>query len=408
MLRFEGQKVAQYRLEERVGAAGAAAVYRAYQPQLERWVAVKVLEVGNVGGQRFLKRFRDETRAVAGLHHPNILSIYDYGEDQGIAFIVMEYVAGGALDKLIAEGPMAESKAVALALSIGEALAYAHGQHIIHRDIKPSNILMPRPDWPLIVDFGLTGVVNAQASVLHSSIVTTSACYLSPEQVSDEAVDQRTDVYSLGLVLYEMLTGRLPFAGKSAAESMMRRMHEDPPSPRELNPEISEALESVLLRALARDRDTRYGQMAAFVNDLRSVHQAAGGEEPPRGVAESGQAITMQFSVHQDVVGPRLFIATSGVALPIPLLDEVVVGRLDPMQALSPDLNLEPFGGGSAGVSRQHARLLRRVDGWYIEDLRSTNGTYLNEVRLLPYRPVRIRSGDLLRFAQMTLVFEEI
>ncbi len=102
------------------------------------------------------------------------------------------------------------------------------------------------------------------------------------------------------------------------------------------------------------------------------------------------------------------FIATSGVALPIPLLDEVTVGRLDPMQAQSPDLNLEPYGGGSAGVSRQHARLLHRVDGWYIEDLRSTNGTYLNEVRLLPYRPVRVRSGDLLRFAQMTLVFEEV
>jgi len=407
-VRFEGQKIAEYRLEERVGAAGAAAVYRAYQPQLDRWVAVKVLEVGKAGGQRFLQRFRDETRAVAGLHHPNILSIHDYGEDHGIAFIVMEYIAGGALDKLIAGGPMAVGEAVALALSIGEALAHAHGQGIIHRDIKPSNILMPRPDWPLIVDFGLAGAVNAQAGVLHSSIVTPSISYLSPEQVSGEVVDQRTDIYSLGLVLYEMLTGRLPFAGESAAESMMRRMHEDPPSPRDLNPEISEVLETVLLRALARDRDTRYVQMAAFVNDLRSAHPAAGDGTRPRRAAESGPAITMQLQVHQDVVGPRLFIATSGVALPIPLLDEVVVGRLDPVQPLAPDLNLEPYGGGSAGVSRQHARLLRRSDGWYIEDLRSTNGTYLNEVRLLPYRPVRVRSGDLLRFAQMTLIFEEI
>ena len=118
--------------------------------------------------------------------------------------------------------------------------------------------------------------------------------------------------------------------------------------------------------------------------------------------------ITMRLGAQESIdVGPRLFIATSGVALSIPLLDEVLIGRTDPMQLQPPDLDLQPYGGGSAGVSRQHARFLRREEGWYLEDLQSTNGTYVNEVRLLPHRPVRLHSGDLVRFAQLTLVFEE-
>lgn len=407
MLRLGKHEIAGYRLEERVGMGGAAIVYRAYQARLDRWVAVKVLELGDGEGRSFLERFRSEARAVATLHHPNVLSIHDYGEDQGFAFIVMEYIAGGSLDRFISKGPMSVDQALALALPVGEALAYAHSQDIIHRDVKPSNILMPRPDWPLVADFGLAGGSDAYAGVMRSSITTASASYLSPEQVVGANVDQRADIYSLGLILYEMLTGTLPFASKSTAEAMMRRMHEDPLSPRELNPAIPEAVETVLLRALARDLDARYGQMMAFVNDLRSVVSASGDGARSPGALDSGLSVTMQLSVNQDVVGPRLFIATSGTLLPIPLLDEVLVGRSDPMRHLSPDIDLEPFGGGSAGISRQHARLLRKPDGWYLEDCRSTNGTYLNEVRLLPHRAVRVRSGDLFRFAQMTLVFEE-
>jgi len=403
---FGGRRVAGYLLEDRLGSGSAGAVYRAYQAQLDRWVAVKVLDVGSAGDQDFLQRFRQETQAVASLHHPNILGLHDYGEDGGIAFIVMEYVPGGALDQVLAEGAMPVERALGLTLPIGQALAYAHGEGMVHRDLKPTNVLLPRPDWPLVVDFGLAGVLSAQVSVMHSSVVTRPVSYLSPEQVSGEPADERTDIYSLGLMLFEMLTGRLPFTGKSAAQSMMRRMREDAPSPLAFDPSIPVALEAVVQRALARDPRARYAQMSTFVGDLQSA-TADLDSGPAAPAVPAGHSITMQLSLHQEIEGPRLFIATSGVALPVPGDDEVLVGRTDPTQSSSPDINLEPYGGGSAGVSRHHSRLLHRPDGWYVEDLRSTNGTYLNEVRLLPSRPVRVRSGDLLRFGQMTLVFEE-
>jgi len=401
---LSGQTIAGYSLEEEVGAGGAAAVYRAYQSQLDRWVAIKVLDVADAGGPAFLARFRAETRAVAALQHPNILSIYDYGEEQGIAYIVMEYVSGGSLARRMHGRPMASDAALALAIPIGDALDYAHGEGIVHRDVKPSNILLARADWPLIVDFGLAGVVDARTRIGQSSAVPTTT-YLSPEQVAGEAVDLRTDIYSLGLVLYELVTGHTPFEATSAAEATMARVHKAPVPPREANAAVPEALEGVLTRALARDPATRYETMAAFVHDLRRAARVAEGHESAD--VDGDATITMPLIMQQEIAGPRLFIATSGVVLAIPLLDEVVVGRKDPAQRQSPDLDLEPYGAGSAGVSRQHARLLRRSDGWYIADLRSTNGTYLNEVRLLPHRPVRVRPGDLVRLAQMTLVFEE-
>lgn len=401
---FPKGEIAGYRLEARIGAGGTTAVYRAHQARLNRPVAIKVFQIADVGGARFLERFREETRRVAALHHPNVLAIHDYGEVDGIAYLVMEYVAGGALAVRRSEAPLPVEEVLTLTRALGEALSYAHAHNVVHRNLKPSNILMSRSDWPLLVDFGLAGGVSRQAGVLQSSIIAETASYLSPEQVLGEEVDARTDIYSLGLVVYEFLTGGLPFVGKTVAQSMMQRLHTAPPSLREQVPAVTEALEAVLLRALAREPDARYPTMQAFLNDLRRAH---GPTDAERGSSEAGHAITMRLSAHQDITGPRLFIATSGAALAIPDRDEVQIGRQDPLQAHTPDLDLEPYGGGSAGVSRQHARLLQKPDGWYIEDLRSTNGTHLNEVRLLPLRPVRIRSGDLLRFAQLTLVFEE-
>jgi serine/threonine protein kinase len=399
-----GRTIAGYALEQVVGRGGAAVVYRAFQTQLERWVAIKVLDVEVAGGQSFLNRFRSEARAVAALHHPNILNIHDYGEDQNLAYIVMEYVEGGSLTDRLTSSPMDWSEALDLIVPLGDALAYAHTKGLVHEDVKPSNILMASPTWPLLVDFGLAGAVGLDRRSERSNLKPNAVKYLAPEQVAAEEVDQRTDIYGLGLVLYELLTAQLPFPGSTLAETMILRLHEPPVSARSLVPILPEALETVLMRALARDPEAR-GEMAAFVGDLRRLKETLSSDAAA--ASDGDGVITTRLGVQQSITGPRLFIATSGVALPIPSGDEVSIGRADPSRPQGPDLNLDPYGAGSAGVSRQHARLVRRSEAWYIEDLRSTNGTYLNEVRLLPHRPVRIRSGDLVRFAQMTLVFEE-
>lgn len=404
-----GQTLAGYQLHEEIGRGGAAIVYRAFQPQLERWVAVKVLDIESAGGKQFLSRFRREARAIAALRHPNILNIYDYGEDQGRAYIVMEYVQGGSLTQRLGQ-PLPCVEALELLIPVADALAYSHTQGIVHRDIKPGNILLVRPDWPLLADFGLVKVLGSHQKLTQPGSILGTALYLSPEQVAGEEVNVQTDVYSLGVVLYELLTGKLPFQAATPPESMMLRLYEPPLPPRRLNPEIPAALETVLLRALERDLTARYPTMESLVNDLRRVLERSKRVSEPAApqMPRTVQMITTRLgAAPTSVRGPQLFIATSGIALSIPYLDEVLIGRKDPLMPHPPELDLEPYGGGSAGVSRQHARFLHRPDGWFLEDLQSTNGTYVNEVRLLPQRPVRVRSGDLIRFAQLTLVFEE-
>ncbi len=402
---WNGQTIGGYQLAEEIGQGGAAVVYRAYQPQLERWVAIKLLEIKESGGRQFLRRFRRETRAVAALEHPNILSIHDYGEDQGCAYIVMGYVEGGALTKRMAEAPLSCLEALSLIVPVSEALAYAHSKQIVHRDVKPSNILLIRPDWPLLVDFGLAEVVGRHGAEQLDATPATSI-YLSPEQVSGKDVDHRTDIYSLAMILYELLTGSLPFKAESPTDSLLIRLQEPPIPPCDRNPDLPKSLQTVLLRALERDKDTRYSDMDVLVNDLKRVQLYM--QQTPTSVKEpkTTPMITKHIGVQPALQGPQLFIATSGVALSLPNFDEVLIGRRDPMTSTLPDLDMDPFGGGSAGVSRRHARFLHREEGWFLEDLQSTNGTYVNEVRLLPNRPVRLRSGDLVRFGQMTLVFE--
>jgi serine/threonine protein kinase len=404
---MSGRTIGGYQLAEEIGQGGAAVVYRAFQPQLERWVAIKVLDIEESGGRQFLRRFRREARAIAALRHPNILNIHDYGEDQGEAYIVMEYVEGGSLLQRIGNPSLECAEAVNLVVPVGDALAFAHSKGIVHRDVKPGNILLARPDWPLLADFGLVKVAGAQQKLTQPGSILGTAVYLSPEQVAGEEVDHQTDIYSLGIVLYELLTGKLPFRSDSPAESMMLRMYEPPVSPCHYNANVSKSLETVLMRALERDLKARYPTMDVFVNDLKRVIEQSRRVVAQASVTVTTRMTTMRLEDQANLAGPRLFIATSGVALSMPILDEVLIGRMDPLLQQPPELDLQPYGGGSAGVSRHHARFLRRQEGWFLEDLQSTNGTYVNEVRLLAHRPVRLHSGDLVRFGQLTLIFEE-
>jgi serine/threonine protein kinase len=405
---WSGKTIGGYRLAEEIGRGCASVVYRAYQLQLERWVAIKILQANiETRSKKFRRLFRREAQAIAALRHPNISTIYDYGEEAGLAYIVMEYVPSGSLKKYITAEPVPSSEALDIIIPVGSALAYAHTQNIVHRNVKPANILLPRPDWPLLTDFGLAGI-----DIMDRTTRSDQMAYLSPEQVMSKPVDHRADIYSLGVVLFELVTGHMPFQVKSSSDSapsITQRMYDNPQSPRHFNPDLSLSLEDVIMRALERNPDARYGSMEDFVMDLRQVRAHI---KPGKDLLEDDSTIstmitTRMVGAKEEVAGPQLFIATSGIALPIPSGEEVVIGRRVPTQAEPPDLDLDPYGGMSAGMSRYHARLLRQSDGWYIEDMQSTNGTYVNEVRLLPHRPMRVRSGDLIRFGQLTVVFNE-
>jgi serine/threonine-protein kinase len=407
MRSWTGKTIGGYQIGEEIGQGGMAVVHRAHQPQLERWVAIKILQATEASGEEFLARFRREARAIAALRHPNILTIYDYGEERGTAFIVMEYVPGGTLKAGLTRQPMEWPDVATLIIPVGRALAYAHSQGIVHRDVKPANVLLARADWPLLADFGLVKLIGQERGITRPGVSIGTPAYHSPEQAAGEDTDHRSDIYALGVVLYELLTGRLPFEAQSPVQMMMQRIHEPPIPPRRLNPRVTPQLEAVILRALARDPAARHPTMDALVNDLSRLPGAPGRAALPPSQAAAPDGPTARLGASSPTAGPRLVVTGTGAALLLPQQGEVLIGRADPGVAPQPEVDLGPHGGGQAGVSRHHARLLYGPEGWLLEDLHSTNGTFLNNVPLPPGQPVRVRSDDVIRCSQLTLIFYE-
>lgn len=398
-----------YRLVEELGRGGMATVYKAYQPKLERWVALKVLDPAYISDDsEVLARFRREARAIAALRHPNILAVYDYGEEEGLAYIVMEYVESGTLKDRLQGEPMDWQRAVDLSIGVGRALAFAHDQGIIHRDVKPANILLPREDWPLLADFGLVKLQQARRALTQAGVILGTPDYTAPEQALGETADHRADIYALSVVLFEMLTGQLPFRAKRAFDVLLMHINELPPQPRDLVPSIPDALENIILKAMSKSPDERYPSMKGMLSSLEGVRNTY--QYPSHLVApetdETLHNTTMQIDAVQSLFeGPHFVVVATGSTLHIPLKDKVLIGRTDPRSNTVPDIDLSIYGGASAGISRQHACLLRKDDNWMIEDLNSTNGTYVNDQAVSSSAPVALTEGDRIRCGQLVLVF---
>jgi plastocyanin len=266
-----GQRLGQYELHEVVRRGGMATVYKAHQPSLKRWVAVKVLE--RSGDPQFVARFRREARSVAQLLHPNIVPIFDYGEEGGHPYLVIQYVDGGrTLGDLMGEA-LEPALSIQLMLHLLEALGYAHERGIVHRDFKPGNVLMPTPIWPMLSDFGIVKLLleSDQTQLTQQGLIVGTAAYMAPEQAFGMPVDARTDLYSVGVVLYELTCGQVPFEADTPVSVLMKQAYEPPPPPRSRNPDLPPALEQILLHALAKSPDDRYPTAADMATDLQQV-----------------------------------------------------------------------------------------------------------------------------------------
>jgi serine/threonine protein kinase len=393
-------ELAGCRIVEEIGQGGMAVVYRAYQERLERWVAIKVLQAGLLANEEALARFRREAKAVAALRHPNILTIYDYGEERGLAYIVMECVTGDTLKNRLSGEPWPELEALSLINPVGTALAYAHSQGIVHRDVKPANILLPRDDWPLLSDFGLVKLLEAGQTLTQPGVGLGTPLYTAPEQMLGQAVDHRADIYALAMVLCEMVTGRLPFDGDSPVKLMVERLNRPPIPPRQINPAISPQLEEILLKALAQQPADRFDHMDDFVTALEDLRRSAL-KEPATDTHRATQVITRD----QLTLGPRLVIAGTGTLLVLSSENETLIGRSAPYSDQIPDIDLSAHGGGQAGASRIHARLAPKEENWYLEDLNSTNGTFVNGQQLEPGQPVELNDGDFIQFGRLGVTF---
>jgi len=268
----------RYELEQKIGEGGMARVYRGRDLRLNRNIAVKVLHSHYATDASFLQRFHHEAQAAANLRHPNIVDVYDVGQDGDIHYIVMEYVEGSDLKAVIARnGPLPIEQAVAIAEAVARALEAAHRMGLVHRDIKPQNIIAGPQGQVKITDFGIAKS-NLSTALTDTGVTFGTADYISPEQARGQSATPRSDIYSLGVTLYEMLTGRLPFTGDSAIGVAMQHVSAEPPPPRMYNPRIPPRLEALVLSALSKDPNDRPATAQEFAR-LLSGYREVGEQE---------------------------------------------------------------------------------------------------------------------------------
>jgi serine/threonine-protein kinase len=266
----------RYEIGDPLGQGGMAEVFRGRDTRLGRDVAIKVLRAELAGDPTFLARFRREAQSAASLNHPNIVSVYDTGDDNGVPFIVMEYVEGRTLREILrTQGRMLPQRALEIVADVCAALEHAHEQGIVHRDIKPANVMLTSNGTVKVMDYGIARAITAStATMTQTAAVIGTAQYLSPEQARGEHVDARSDVYSTGCLLYELLTHQPPFTGDSPVAVAYQHVREDPTLPSVVNPDVEPAAEAVVMKAMAKNPGNRYQTAAEMRDDL--LRAAAG------------------------------------------------------------------------------------------------------------------------------------
>ncbi len=281
----------RYELEELAGSGGMSTVFRARDAQLDRRVAIKILHEHYAEDPEYLERFRREARLVARLSHPNIVTVIDRGDDNGRQYIVFEHVEGENLKELVQRtGRLPIRRALELALAVADGLAFAHQHGLVHRDVKPQNVLLSREGEVKVTDFGIARSLDVEHGVTQTGTVLGTGEYLAPEQASGKPVSPATDVYSLGVVIWELLAGDVPFTGDNFVAVALRHVNEPPPDLRERRPDASPRLAAAVDRALAKDPARRFPSMAALAKELRACLAEAAGEGPP---AEDDAALTL-------------------------------------------------------------------------------------------------------------------
>ena len=273
-----GQKFGPYEVTGTIGEGGMAVVYKGYQQSLNRYVAIKVLRAELARDQEFVERFRREALAVADLSHANILHVYDAGYAHGVYYIVMAYVDGGSLKDLIAQGPIEMEYAIAIVAQVADALHHGHQRGIIHRDVKPSNILISRDGRPLLTDFGIAKALHETTGLTRTGTSIGTPEYMAPEQIQGQPVDARTDIYALGIVLYEMLAGWAPFSSTTPVATLYKQVNESPPPLRQVNIGVSTWVQDIVLKAMEKnpwDRYQKASEMAAALRQRRGAEAIA-------------------------------------------------------------------------------------------------------------------------------------
>lgn len=362
---LSGAHFGNYTVIAEVGRGAMGTVYRAYDPRLRREVAIKVLATDLGADEEAVKRFRREAVTVANLRHPNIVVVHDVGAVDNHQYIVMELLQGNTLRQEVERhGAFPLSRATHMLTQLADALDYAHAHNLVHRDVKSSNVIVGQNDHVTLTDFGLVKALQGQQESITGAGTTTGTLnYMAPEQIAGDTVDNRADIYALGVLAFEMLAGRLPFEGPSPHQVIMDIMHAPPPSLQRLNPDLTPGVDAILRRSLAKDPSDRFPKAHELAQALCRLRAAIG----------------LQLV---DSAGQRFPLSTTGTALGRGPDNDIVIQEIE--------------------VSRYHANVYCEAATWFVMDLGSTNGTCLNEIQLKPHTAYPLSSNDTLRLGYTT------
>jgi serine/threonine protein kinase len=255
-----------------------ATVYKAYHAAMDRYVAIKVLPRQLAESPEFVGRFQQEARTIANLEHPHILPVHDYGESEGITYLVMRFLDAGTLKERLQGSAPSLAEIDRLFAQLADALAYAHDHGVVHRDLKPSNVLVDARGNLFLTDFGIAKLLEASPQFTRTGAMIGTPAYMSPEQAQGLKVDQRSDIYSLGIILYEMVTGRVPYEAETPLAVVLKHLNEPLPIPSSVKPGISPAIERVILKALSKNVDDRFASVAEFQAAWRQAFNETQGE----------------------------------------------------------------------------------------------------------------------------------
>ena len=331
-----------YRVLEQIGFGGMATVYKAYQPEMERLVAIKVLPSHYARDSHFVHRFKREAQIIAKLEHRNIIPVYDFGEQDGTTYLVMRYLQAGTIKDILAQGSLALADVAKLLRDVASALDYAHSQGIIHRDIKPSNILVDKQGNAYLTDFGTAKVVEATSDFTGSMSLGTPA-YMAPEQTLGKLVSPQTDVYSLGAMLYEMVTGKPPFESNTPMATALMHVREPLILPRKLNADLSDDIQQIIVKALAKDPKDRYqsaGELATvFANAVGLVGaeslqassrlvELASAATVGKGSEEVTYDIREEFKRHESTEQRKRLLRRAPLAIGVVMIVALVVATI--------------------------------------------------------------------------------
>ncbi|MBO0792103.1 MAG: protein kinase [Ktedonobacteraceae bacterium] len=377
----------RYKLIDERGRGSFATVYIARDLQDNHIYAVKLMHFELSNEDELLARFQREAHILLNLKDPHIVRIFDYGDDNNMHFIAMDYIDGESLKyHMINDGPMDPLRALDYAHQIAEGLNTAHKQGVVHRDIKPQNILINSQNVVKLTDFGLARG-KEMVTLTHSNVFMGTAYYIAPEQADDgRAADTRSDLYSVATVLFEMLTARRPFEGETAIDIVLKHKREKVPSICRLRPELPEEMDLFMQRALAKLPDQRYATPPDFIAALEQLQGII--QEMPRPERDRWPREA------------RLIVISNGQVFPL-RGEKWMVGRQDPTKNIFPEVDL-----GDKTVGRQHAYLYHQQGRYTVEDLNALNKTRVNGVTLTPSERQSLNDGDIIRFGNVEVRFE--